>query len=189
MVAATTSTPIDVWLRTSWNTTNFLPEVLCVAHSEVVPICSQFIYRSETIAIEDPAVFFPLLDLLVHPRMLGDDPEKHSPEDIYAETLSTMKMAFVLREPGAMASFERGLALRVASPKIEAFLSYYQGRYGHLPPDPSCGSWVDWYGQRLCRAEDVAAAVGYECPKWRTFRGASVCDGDFTKSDKPYNLE
>lgn len=158
---AATSPPVNVWLTTSWNTTNLVAEII------------------ETAALEDPNLFFPLLNLLVHPGTFEYPLITESPKGLYKNALDAIKESKLLSGDGVLSSFEKSLALRTASPRLEAFHNYYTQRYGDPTPskkqDPSCGSWVDWYGQRLCRPDDVYSAAGYSCPGWVLFMGHRVC--------------
>lgn len=158
---AATSPPVNVWLKTSWNTTNLVAEII------------------ETAALEDPSLFFPLLDLLVHPGSFEYPLITEPPENIYKYALDAIKESNLLSGDGVLSSFEKSLALRAASPRLEAFHSYYTQRYGDPTPtrqqDPNCVAWVDWYGQRICRPDDIYAAAGYSCPGWVVFMGHRVC--------------
>lgn len=133
----------------------------------------------ETAALEDPNLFFPLLNLLVHPGTFEYPLITESPKGLYKNALDAIKESKLLSGDGVLSSFEKSLALRTASPRLEAFHNYYTQRYGDPTPskkqDPSCGSWVDWYGQRLCRPDDVYSAAGYSCPGWVLFMGHRVC--------------
>ncbi|KAG8997541.1 hypothetical protein FRB90_012486, partial [Tulasnella sp. 427] len=133
----------------------------------------------ETAALEDPNLFFPLLDLLVHPGTFEYPLITESPKGLYINALSAIKESKLLEGDGVLDSFEKSLALRAASPRLEAFHSYYTQRYGDPTPtkqqDPNCVAWVDWYGQRICRPDDLFAAAGYHCPGWVEFMGHRVC--------------
>lgn len=73
-----------------------------------------------------------------------------------------------------MPSFVRALALRAATPRIEAFLGFYAQRYAK--EEEICGvgsSWVEWDdGKHLCSAEEVVEALGYTCGEWMSVRGS-----------------
>ncbi|KAG8905722.1 hypothetical protein FRC01_008250, partial [Tulasnella sp. 417] len=133
----------------------------------------------ETAALEDPSLFFPLLDLLVHPGSFEYPLITEPPQNIYKYAIDAIKESNLLSGDGVLASFEKSLALRAASPRLEAFHSYYIQRYGDPTPtrqqNPNCVAWIDWYGQRICRPDDVFAAAGYACPGWVEFMGHRVC--------------
>lgn len=72
------------------------------------------------------------------------------------------------RDPDSLPAFQLALALHSASPKLEAFYQYYKDRNLDNIPLPSgisaeeCGSWVDWYGKRICTGQDLAAIAKRE---------------------------
>ena len=51
------------------------------------------------------------------------------------------------------------LALHSATPKIEAFYSYYTN---YVNKTVECGSWVDWYGDVICDVETLKRLAGTE---------------------------
>ncbi|KDQ52112.1 hypothetical protein JAAARDRAFT_198531 [Jaapia argillacea MUCL 33604] len=82
------------------------------------------VYSSETIALENPASFFPLVDALTDPCL----PPPSSPE---------------------RQMVEMNLALHAATPKLEAMFEWYRDTQsrswegGDVDVDKECGSWVD----------------------------------------------
>jgi len=135
---------------------------------------------SETIALEEPRSFFPLLDLLVHPGTFVHPLITESDEGLYQKVLSTLEKHKYLQDSGALASFERALALHVASPKIEAFHRYYAEKmdvnsFEERHNAANCPAWVDWYGQRICTPDELLRALGYECSSWISWDGNRVC--------------
>ncbi|KAG8877951.1 hypothetical protein FRB98_006435 [Tulasnella sp. 332] len=150
---AQSSPPVNVWLTSSWNATNLLAEII------------------ETISLEDANAFFPALDLLTNPNTFEPSLVTESPEALYVKAVEAIKEGGILSAVGALESFERALALRAATPKIQAFHSYYSQRHAETPTTSECGSWVDWNGQRICTPDDIVSAAGYACTAWIHLRG------------------
>ncbi|KAG9010570.1 hypothetical protein FRB93_003838 [Tulasnella sp. JGI-2019a] len=154
---AQSSPPVNVWLTSSWNATNLLAEII------------------ETVSLEDLDAFFPALNLLTNPTTFEPALITESPETIYVKALQAIKENGILPSIGAMASFERALALRAATPKIQAFHSYYMGRHADTSTPTDCGSWVEWKnGQRICIADDLLLAAGYRCENWVPVKGVHL---------------
>lgn len=73
----------------------------------------------------------------------------------------------------------KSLALHTATPKIEAFYSWYKdnGLDTRIGEREGCGSWVDWYGEIVCDLETLLRYAGHETldsadPAWRCVRCA-----------------
>ena len=118
----------------------------------------------ETIALEEPDAFFPLLDLLTNPET-RPDPAPTSAEAAHKYVFDTALSAGFLAGPGAYGSAESNLALHAATPKIEAFYQYYTDRHAarrDAVENPRCESWVDWYGEVVCDAETLVRLTGVE---------------------------
>ncbi|KDQ52084.1 hypothetical protein JAAARDRAFT_489658 [Jaapia argillacea MUCL 33604] len=143
---AANSPPLKVSLRTSWSAPPFLLEVI------------------ETIAIENPASFFPLVDALTDPSL----PPPSSPEATYHLALQTALKDGWLTDPSAKEMVEINMALHAATPKLEAMFEWYRDTQsrswegGDVDVDKECGSWVDWYGERLCEVEELVRLAGHE---------------------------
>ena len=84
--------------------------------------------RRETIAIEEPDAFFPLLDSLTNPET-RPDPAPSSAEAAHKYVFDSALSAGYLAGPGAYGAAESNLALHAATPKIEAFYEYYTDRH------------------------------------------------------------
>ncbi|KAF5378749.1 hypothetical protein D9615_006978 [Tricholomella constricta] len=136
------SPPVKISLRSSWPAPSPLLEVL------------------ETVALESPDAFFPLLDKLSDPEVLPS-PHKMSPEAVHQAVLEVAASNGYLTEPGAMAAVEMNLALHAATPKIEAFYSHY-GDHHKNSKGSECGSWVEWYGKVVCDIEELVKLAGVE---------------------------
>ncbi|KAF8888622.1 UDP-glucose:glycoprotein glucosyltransferase-domain-containing protein [Infundibulicybe gibba] len=141
-VGAATSPPVQVSLRSSWPAPPFLVEII------------------ETVSLENPDAFFPLLDLLTDENVLPY-PNKMTPEAMKQAALQVASSNGLLAEPGALALIEMNLALHAATPKIEAFYHHYEGHH-HNGDGRKCGSWVDWYGEVVCDLQILAKRTGVE---------------------------
>ncbi|OCH94043.1 glycosyltransferase family 24 protein [Obba rivulosa] len=144
---ASSSPPVQVELRSSWPAPPALFESI------------------ETICIEEPDAFFPLLDVLTNPE-LQPEVAPRSEKEWHQYALDTAVAEGYLSAPGAHAAVEMELALHSASPKLEAYFQFYQDR-DHLRreagvTDADCDSWVDWYGQVACDTETLAHLAGVE---------------------------
>ncbi|KIP02024.1 glycosyltransferase family 24 protein [Phlebiopsis gigantea 11061_1 CR5-6] len=135
------SPPVQVELRTSWAPPPFLVELL------------------ETIAIEEPQSFFPLLEAFTDPEF-SPLAQSKTDEEIYRNARQYALSAGYLSEPGELASLDMTLALHSSVPRVEAAYEYYLG--SHAERDITCESWVDWYGHAVCDLEMLRALVGAE---------------------------
>ena len=122
----------------------------------------------ETVALDRPAHFFPLVDLLTDPNIFPKPLSTLPSEAIYQAATNAAHANGFFREPDSLPVFQLALALHSASPKLEAFYQYYKDRNLENVPLPSgipaeeCGSWVDWYGKRICTAQELAAVAQRE---------------------------
>ncbi|KAH9924083.1 glycosyltransferase family 24 protein [Fomitopsis serialis] len=118
----------------------------------------------ESIALEEPEAFFPLLDVLTNPEA-QPDPVPTSSEAAHKYAFDTALAEGFLAGPGAHVSAEMNLALHAATPKIEAFYQYYMDRHAvrrDAIDDARCESWVDWYGEVVCDGETLARLAGVD---------------------------
>jgi UDP-glucose:glycoprotein glucosyltransferase len=107
----------------------------------------------ETAAVEDPEIFWPLLDSLTQPELGIYETEK----EYYEKVLELLGDGF-LSDPVTLGSFELGLSLHTAAPKIEAYYQFYntsvvpslEGNYYS-----SCETWVYWRGQQICSPDGL----------------------------------
>jgi UDP-glucose:glycoprotein glucosyltransferase len=107
-----------------------------------------------------------LLDLLTSPEVFSESLASLASEAIHEASVRTLSENGYLSEPGALDSFELSLALHAASPKLEAFYQYYQDHKLAQTPlidgellDDCSGSWVDWYGHRVCSVDTLRHLV------------------------------
>ena len=97
-------------------------------------------------------MFWPLLDSLADLKLGPETTE----QEFYERALRTLKDEF-LTDPVTLGSFELGLSLHTAAPKIEAYHQFY--RSSVLPSlgdmyDDDCEAWVHFDGRQFCRLED-----------------------------------
>ncbi|KAH8978341.1 UDP-glucose:glycoprotein glucosyltransferase-domain-containing protein [Lactarius akahatsu] len=163
------SPPVKVSLRTSWPSPPFLLELI------------------ETISLEEPNAFFPLLDALTSPDAFPAK-DKLSPEAQQQLALETALSAGYLSKPGAVEVVQAQLALHAANPKIVAFYEHYSDNAKKTQNDAvadaeSCGSWVDWYGEVVCDVERLVHLTGPE-----TLDPAGTSSLFFEPFPKPHTL-
>ena len=122
----------------------------------------------ETAALHRPSLFFPLVDILTDPSTFPKPLSTLPPEAIHQAATDVAQSSGFFREPDSLPAFQLALALHSASPKLEAFHQYYKDRNLGNIPLPSgtladeCGSWVDWYGTRICTRQELAAVARRE---------------------------
>ena len=123
-----------------------------------------FINYSETISIEEPDAFFPLLDILTNPDVFPGN-ERLSPEALEQRVLQSALSAGYLSKPGSVEAVQAQLGLHSATPKIMAFYQHYSdmaGTQNISEKTESCGSWVDWYGGVICDVDELIHLTGTE---------------------------
>ncbi|KAH6896286.1 UDP-glucose:glycoprotein glucosyltransferase-domain-containing protein [Coprinopsis sp. MPI-PUGE-AT-0042] len=120
---------------------------LVKASSPPVQVSFEDVMSRETLAIESPDDFFPFIDLLSNPEILPST-------DLAPDALHQAAL-----KPGSLGNVEMHLALHSATPKIEAFYSYYAN---YVNKTVGCGSWVDWYGEIVCDVENLKRLAGTE---------------------------
>lgn len=113
----------------------------------------------ETIAIEEPHSFFPLLDAFTHPQ-LSPHAQSKTDQETYKDAIDHALALGYLSEPGELAAFEMTLALHSSVPRVEAAYEYYLG--SQVDRAAECGSWVDWYGHVVCDVETLRTLAGVE---------------------------
>jgi len=119
---------------------------------------------SETISIEEPDSFFPLLDILTDPNAFPRK-EDLSHEALQQLALQTALSAGYLTKPGAPEAVQAHLGLHSASPKVVAFYQHYSDKVGNRNVSMEaqrCGSWVDWYGEVICDLDKLVHFTGTE---------------------------
>lgn len=81
------------------------------------------------------------------------------PKARYEAILQGLASSGLLQAPGELQSLVFSLALREASPKLEAFAAVHRTAQARLQPDSSCDSWVDFDGRALCSIAEVEHAL------------------------------
>ncbi|KIM46645.1 glycosyltransferase family 24 protein [Hebeloma cylindrosporum] len=142
VAGSVTSPPVKVGLRSSWSAPPFLAEIL------------------ETISLDNPNSFFPLVDRLTNPEVLPNI-HKLPPEAVHQGALGVAIDDGIIQQPGDLGIVEMNLAMHAATPKLEAFYNYYEDTH-NSSRGRECGSWVDWYGEVVCDVEGLAHLVGTE---------------------------
>jgi UDP-glucose:glycoprotein glucosyltransferase len=152
--------PVRVSLRTSWPSPPFLLELMCVS---VHPLIPSLTFYSETISIEEPDAFFPLLDILTNPDAFPGM-EELSQEALEQRALQTALSAGYLSKPGSLEAVQAQLGLHSATPKIVALYQHYLDKAGtqNVSETEKCGSWVDWYGGVICDVDELIHLTGTE---------------------------
>jgi UDP-glucose:glycoprotein glucosyltransferase len=112
--------------------------------------------RRETAAVEDASIYWPLLE-----RLSSAEFRTFTTEKEYYESVSKVLRDDFLRDPVTLGSFDLGLSLHIAAPKIEAYYQFYEtsvvpslGNY-----DESCENWVLLGGQQICSPDKLGELV------------------------------
>ncbi|KAH9024388.1 UDP-glucose:glycoprotein glucosyltransferase-domain-containing protein [Lactarius pseudohatsudake] len=129
----------------------------------------------ETISLEEPNAFFPLLDALTSPDAFPAK-DKLSPEAQQQLALETALSAGYLSKPGAVEVVQAQLALHAANPKSKT-------QNDAVADAESCGSWVDWYGEVVCDVERLVHLTGPD-----TLDPAGASSLFFEPFPKPHTL-
>ena len=111
----------------------------------------------ETAAVENSSIYWPLLDALSNPVLGTLETEK----EYYDQVLQLLGDEF-LTDPVTLGSFELGLSLHTAAPKIEAYYQFYNssvvpsldGEYYEL-----CETWIYWRGKQICSPDDIETTL------------------------------
>ncbi|KAH8825012.1 UDP-glucose:glycoprotein glucosyltransferase-domain-containing protein [Flagelloscypha sp. PMI_526] len=131
------SPPVKVSLRSSWQAPPFLFELL------------------ETISLETPDSFIPLLDLVTNPDVLPRA-EEDTAEALHYAVLQLAREHGLLSKQGSLAAVEMNLA-------IQAAFDYFEHHAAR--PDSQqegCEAWVDWYGTTICDIETLVQVAGHK---------------------------
>lgn len=137
-------------------------------------------FLRETIALEDPSAYFPILDILTDPNTFPSaTPLSH--EALHQLAFQSTVSLGYLSKPGAPEYAEMQLALHAATPKIEAFYQYYtdttRGRVSDIEQSAEggarCGSWVDWHGEVVCDLEKLVHLAGPETIDAESYEGSA----------------
>jgi Thioredoxin-like domain len=112
--------------------------------------------QRETAAVENSSVFWPFLDSLSSSKHGVYETEKE-----YYENIRRLLHDEFLVEPVTLSSFELGLALRTAAPKIEAYYQFYNTSV--VPSLETyydlCETWIHWRGEQICSPDNLEAKL------------------------------
>lgn len=147
------SPPVKVSLTTSWAAPPLLLEIMSVIILFMRLETTDWDF-SETAAAEHLGQYFDIVDALADRSSAGllgpiTDP-LHKPQYIYNTALPLLQARGFLTEPNALSTFEKSLALHLATPKIQAFYQIV----GSARPS-HCDSWIEWAGKQACTTEDA----------------------------------
>lgn len=122
------------------------------------------------------------MELLTSPDVFPRTLSSLSSKTIHDVSVQTLLKSGYLSEPGALDSFELSLSLHAASPKIEAFYEFYRDyKLAEVPLvdgellDSCTGSWVEWYGRRVCSVDTLRRLVETGTSESGNATGAFVC--------------
>jgi len=105
----------------------------------------------ETATVEQPNIYWPLLDALTQHSL-----KKHATQKEYYEAALQLLKSEFLVDLVALSSFELGLSLHTAAPKVEAYYQFYRTSVVHsISSYEDCGSWVLWRGEQICSPDDL----------------------------------
>jgi UDP-glucose:glycoprotein glucosyltransferase len=112
--------------------------------------------RRETAAVEDAGIYWPLLE-----RLSSAEFRTYTTEKEYYERVSSVLQKDFLRDQVTLGSFDLGLSLHIAAPKIEAYYQFYETNV--VPSlasyDESCENWVLLGGEQVCSPDKLGELV------------------------------
>lgn len=162
-VLATHST-VNVWLESSWSAPPLILEVLYVHLSfhEQIMILRLIVLR-ESVASEDPGLYFPLLVALSaeFPSLSQQTPQEQLEliVDLIQETPGLLES----HPKWDLTSFQASIAMHATTPKIQAYYQYYDTAVNHTDAGNTigqiCESWVEWKGKGFCDVEELRKDV------------------------------
>ena len=111
----------------------------------------------ETAAVENSSIYWSLLDSLSNSALSGHATD----QDYYNQVLELLRKGS-FQDPVTLSSFELGLSLHIAAPKIEAYYQFYNTSV--LPSledkyDESCEAWILWGGRQICNPNDLETTL------------------------------
>ncbi|CAO1632552.1 unnamed protein product [Sympodiomycopsis kandeliae] len=144
------SPPVDIRLRAPWSAPPLLLEAL------------------EAVNTEEPSSFWPLLN-----HLASDEQRQHlsssSPRDVYQSVVEALDQNHWLQDTGSRSNWDMALALHSEAPRVAAFwqlantsgvLTQWADNVARGAIDAqTCQSWVDWYGQVICSAEELQTVL------------------------------
>lgn len=125
----------------------------------------------ETAAEEEKNSYFPLLDKIAS----GEFANETTDEGLYAKFVKVAQKEGFLTDSVSLSSFNFGLSINSAAPRIEAHYRYYEDT---LEPalgvayKPQCRVWLQWSSKQHC-----SSSVEGMISTWERF-AKSVNPGD-----------
>lgn len=150
--SSSSSPPVNIRLRAPWQSPPLLLEILEAVHTE------------------DAAAFHPFLIELTTNGAYHTALADGSAKDVYEAAQRTLDSLGLLKDEGARQNWQMSLALHSESAKVAAVFQLaetsgseerWASRVG-LEGDEmrsKCGSWVDWYGDVVCTAEELETSL------------------------------
>lgn len=117
----------------------------------------------ETAATEDKESYFPLLDRIASGEFVNETTD----EALYRKFLQVARDDGFLTDSITLSSFNFGLSINSAAPRIEAHYKFYENSLEPLMGvsyKPSCRVWLLW-GQRQHCSSDIADMIS----SWERF--------------------
>ncbi|EIW78230.1 glycosyltransferase family 24 protein [Coniophora puteana RWD-64-598 SS2] len=112
----------------------------------------------EAIALENSTALFPLLSHFP----LSGLPSSYTPQDAHTRVFD-LAQEYKLLDGGSLSSARTLLGLHAAAPRLAVSAQHYEDRLQQETSGRAggkgCESWVDWYGEVLCDAEELKTKV------------------------------
>ena len=104
--------------------------------------------------MEEPSIFWNLLDSLSKSELGTYETER----EYYGRVVQLLREEF-LTEEVTLGSFELGMSLHTAAPKIEAYYQFYNTSVIPSLNDKyydNCETWLYWRGEQICSPDKLA---------------------------------
>jgi UDP-glucose:glycoprotein glucosyltransferase len=117
------------------------------------------IHFRESIANEDPALYFPMLTALSTecPTLTHQTPEQQL--DSILELIRETPELLQGHPKWDLSSFQASIAMHATTPKIQAYYQYYDTAIDQTDAGSTtgqlCESWVEWRGKGFCDVEEL----------------------------------
>jgi UDP-glucose:glycoprotein glucosyltransferase len=117
------------------------------------------IHFRESIANEDPALYFPMLTALSTecPTLTHQTPEQQL--DSILELIRETPELLQGHPKWDLSSFQASIAMHATTPKIQAYYQYYDTAINQTDAGSTtgqlCESWVEWRGKGFCDVEEL----------------------------------
>jgi len=113
-------------------------------------------HLSESAALEDPSIYFPLLDLLTSHLPLYSDLAPRNQLEIITDLINQSYLP-TDHPKWDHSSFSTSLGMHESTPKIQAYYQYYQTvvEPGLSTSERECEGWVEWRQKTFCEVESL----------------------------------